>query len=1254
MGSHPSCQFYMKYKVSYPNKLPILEAREEIVSAISTHQVIIVSGETGSGKSTQLPKMCVEAGRGVKGMIGSTQPRRIAAVTIAKRIAEELREPIGQSVGYKIRFSGKVSPKTFIKVMTDGILLAETQRDRKLSEYDTLIIDEAHERSLNIDLILGLLKRLLPKRPDLKVIISSATMDTEKFSAFFRGAPVIRVGGRLYPVEVEYQPGDPELLRSGDLTYVDLALKALDSLRLRGMDGDCLIFMPTEQDVLDTCRRIKGRNYDGVHVIPLFARLPAREQQKVYRAKGPKVVVATNVAETSLTIPGIKYVIDTGLARIPRYVARTRVTSMPISPISRASAEQRKGRCGRVREGLCIRLYSEEDYLAREEFTPPEVLRANLAGVILRLLFLGLGDIGSFPFLDSPPQRSIKDGFATLEELGAIARKGDKVRLTRRGRIMARMPLDPRVARMLIEASREECVREVCVIASALSIQDPRERPAGEQRADGEPDEFFEDQRSDFMTLLNIWKALAKHCKGNFAPAPTKAFCKKYFLSYTKIREWVDISRQLSEILTECRFFRDKRPRPRKANEAALYDRVHRAVLSGFLSNIALRKEKNIYAGTKGKEVMIFPGSVLFDKGPQWIMAAEMVKTSRLFARTVAPIDPKWAEELGKGLCRISYLHPRWDKNRGEVVATAQVSLFGLVLSCDKTVSYGNVNPKEAHQIFVTHALVRGEVERPPSFLKYNLSLIQKIKEMEERLRRPLMVGEERLAAFYSEKLPGVFDLKALRNTIREKGGDEFLRMSMDELLAEMPHEKELSEYPEEVSLGPFKVPICYRFSPGAPEDGATLWIPFSVAPQVPREEIDRAVPGLTRKRVQAILKGLPGRYRKLLVPLPEKVALLTDMVLEGGCGPLATRLSEIISRKFGVEIPASVLASVEVPDYLQPRIALVDEKGREVKAARDPSVLSQGGGFRFDSVQKEKWEAACSSWERFDLQRWDFGELPDQVEIGKGIMAIPALERKEGRVNLRLYLDPQKAYASHTEGVAGLYCKLYSKELKFIKRTLKLSPELDRLSGYLGGGKALVDSVIEATICRLFQKEIRGQEEFEKWGKEALCRLSATVRRLMYHTDAVLKAYHDVRSKLYGMESRGVPGGLAVPGLCSSLRKELEELVPRDFLKVYDEGRLAHIPRYLKAMAIRIDRASYDMEKDQRKASQLKEFQEALESMKPEACGASPEKQKAIEEFRWAVEEYKVAVFAPELKTSQKVSGPILRERMAQIQRMV
>ncbi|MGE5840197.1 MAG: ATP-dependent RNA helicase HrpA, partial [Deltaproteobacteria bacterium] len=701
-------------RVSFPESLPITAKREKIVRLIRENQVVIVSGETGCGKSTQIPKMCLEAGRGTAGRIGCTQPRRIAAITIAHRIAEELGEEIGRSVGYKIRFREKAGKQAFIKIMTDGMLLAETQGDPQLYEYDTLIIDEAHERTLNIDFILGMLRTLLPRRPELKVIITSATLDTEKFSAAFGNAPVVTVEGRTYPVEVEYLPIDADLEEAGDLTYVDMAVKAVDGLRENKRYGDVLVFMPTEEDILETCERLEGRRYPGTTVLPLFARLPASEQGRVYSVSGSKIVVATNVAETSLTIPGIRYVIDTGLARISRYLPRTRTTSLPISPISQSSADQRKGRCGRVQHGVCIRLYSEEDYASRPLFTPPEIQRSNLAEVILRMLALRLGHPSEFPFLDPPGERSIKDGFDLLTELGAVIREGEQPVLTAKGKLMARMPLDPRISRMMIEASQEGGLGEVAVIAAALSIQDPRERPVEKAQQADQAHGPFKDPDSDFLTLLNIWNRYHREWESLKTQNKMRKFCKQHFLSYPRMREWVYTHEQITGILKEQKII------VQEGSQELRYGRIHRCVLSGFLSNIALKKEKNMFQAARGREVMIFPGSTLFNKSPAWIVAAEMVKTSRLFARTVAKIEPEWIQPLAGDLCKSTTFEPHWDMNRGEVRAFEQVSLYGLVIVPRRPVSYGPIAPEEAHRIFVQQALVEGDVGEPLPFLSHN------------------------------------------------------------------------------------------------------------------------------------------------------------------------------------------------------------------------------------------------------------------------------------------------------------------------------------------------------------------------------------------------------------------------------------------------------------------------------------------------------------------------------------------------------
>jgi ATP-dependent helicase HrpA len=819
-------------RLNYPRELPITARKDEIVAALreKRRRVVIISGETGCGKSTQIPKMCLEAGRSEAGMVGCTQPRRLAAVTIAHRIAEELGEPLGRTVGYKIRFQDRSARTNLVKVMTDGILLAETQGDRLLRDYGTIIIDEAHERSLNIDFLLGIVRRLLDARADLKLVITSATLDTEKFSAAFRGAPVIQVSGRVYPVHVEYRP--PEREEAEDKDYVGQAVAAVTEIKRGRGEGDILVFMPTEQDILETCRLLEGRKFAATAVLPLFSRLPAGKQRLVYTVSGPKIVVATNVAETSLTIPGIRYVVDTGVARIARYQPGTRIKSLPISPVSRASADQRKGRSGRVREGVCVRLYSETDYEARDEFTPPEILRSDLAEVILRMIDLGLGDPLEFPFIDRPSAKAVRDGYETLVELGAIKwgiqysfpnfpGKRDRRQpgivspnwvLTEKGREMARMPLDPRIARMLIEARAENCLAEAAVLAAALSIRDPRERPPDKSAQADAVHEAFRHPDSDFITLLNIWNRYHGDFEKLGTAARRRKFCHDNFLSFPRMREWVYLHDEILSVLREQRPTR-QRPSRRgqistihKLNEwrfdpllerlhdevsPALYGAVHRSILAGFLSNIACLKERSVYTAAKSREVMLWPGSALFKKSAGWIVATEMVKTSRLYARMAARIDPAWLERLGGALCKRSYSDAAWDRGRGEVTAKERVTLFGLEIVRDRRVSYGRINPAEAHEIFVMSGLVEGEVDDPPVFLLHNLALRRKVEALEEKLRRrDLIVPAARIAKFYSERLPGIFSLAALRKLIKDRGGDDaFLRLDEEMLANYAPEE---------------------------------------------------------------------------------------------------------------------------------------------------------------------------------------------------------------------------------------------------------------------------------------------------------------------------------------------------------------------------------------------------------------------------------------------------------------------------------
>ena len=1236
-------------KLRYPGHLPIMAKKDEIVTTIRKRQVVIISGETGSGKSTQIPKMCLEAGRGLGGMIGCTQPRRIAATTIAHRIAEELGEELGRSVGYKIRFSDRTPRDAYIKIMTDGILLAELQSDAALYCYDTIIIDEAHERSVNIDFLLGVLKRLLCSRPELKVIISSATLETEKFSLFFNNAPVIEVSGKVFPVEVRYRPHDQDSEEAGDITYVDTAVAAVEEIRAEDPTGDMLVFMPTEQDIIDTCERLKGRLDDKQNILPLFARLPGSKQRRVYTVKGPKIVVATNVAETSLTIPGIRYVVDTGLARISRYVARTRTTSLPISPISQASAEQRKGRCGRVQRGVCIRLYSEEDYENRPTYTVPEILRANLADVILRMIYLKLGEVESFPFLDEPNPRSIKDGFDLLRELGAIERKDGKVHLTKKGHEMAKVPLDPRIARMLLEARVMNCVPEIVVIGAALSIQDPRDRPVEKPGKAEQSRLAFQDPNSDFVTLLNLWRAYEQARDNSLK----RKFCKEYYLSYPRMREWEDVHNQILTI------FKEYGSRGRRAGKeqtgSPLYERIHKCILSGFLSNIAVKKTENIYQGTKGRELMIFPGSSLFGKGPEWIVAAEIVKTSRLFARTVARIEPMWIEEVGAELCKRTYSSPRWSRASGKVVASEQVSLFGLIVSKGRAVPYGPLNPDEAHQIFVMEALVEGNMREQFGFLKHNAELKESVSIFENKLRRRgIVADEEKIRTFYSERLPGVYDIAGLRKRIEEMGSEDFLKMTKEDLMVEEPVEDLTNEFPDSLSIGDSRFRLSYKFLPGKEEDGVTVKVPASLASELETTRLDWIVPGLLNEKVRELIKALPKEFRHRLIPV-SRTAESIAKELEREQGPMASALSRIIQDKFDVSIPPKIWSSLNIPEHLKLRISVLDHEGKEIISGREPAVLQKAESItRSAMAEAGAWKAARSKWERKGLKKWDFDRLPEKVAVDRHTVAYPALKAAAGSVDIRLYASSRDAVATHMEGVRALCCLELAKELKFVKRALKLPEAVRQAALYFGGERGLEEALFEHLARALFEENIRTKDAFYRHLTGAKNRLYSFAQDLLASTTKVLAQYQQVREVLSSVAKAGAANSQVLK-ILEGIESDLKDLIPPDFVRVYDLDILKHLPRYLRAAVVRVQRAAYNPEKDRYKSKQLEEPLRHLKEMQSElAAGASEEKRGAVEAYRWMIEEFKVSLFAQELGTAYPVSLNRLQKKKEEIDSMI
>jgi ATP-dependent helicase HrpA len=1238
-------------RVFFPDELPISARSQEIIKAIQGNPVVIISGETGCGKSTQLPKMCLKAGRGVAGMIACTQPRRIAAITIAHRIASELKENLGRSVGYKIRFRDRSSPDAYIKIMTDGMLLAETQSDPRLMAYDTLIIDEAHERSLNIDFLLGIARTLLETRPELKLIITSATLDTEKFSRAFPGAPVIEVSGRQYPVDVEYRPAESLSKKSDSLDYVDLAVQAIHHIKMKKKPGDILVFMPTEQDILETCERLEGRKYVGTAVLPLYARLPGTQQGKVYHVKGPKIVVATNVAETSLTIPGIRYVVDTGLARISQYQPGTQINSLPISPISQSSADQRKGRCGRVEHGVCIRLYSEKEFAMRPEFTPPEILRSNLAEVILRMIDLKLGHPAEFPFVDRPKSQHIKDGYDTLIELGAIYRKDRQYFLTEKGKTMARMPLDPKISRILLEASKQGCLREIAVIAAALSIRDPRERPLDKAEQADAVHAPFRHPDSDFLTLLNIWDRFHDRMEKLSSRNKKRRFCRDHFLSFSRMREWVLVHDQILAICEEQKISLGRRERIGISD--SLYTGIHKSILSGYLSNIAMLKEKNTYTAAKSREVVVFPGSALFGKSRPWIVAAEMVKTTRLFARTVSRIDPGWLEELGGALCRYTYADARWDRNRGEVVAQERVSLFGLRIVEGRPVSYSRINPEEAHKIFVQSALVEGDFDDSPAFLEHNLTLMDKLGDIEERLRqRGYLAGEDELAKFYSDRLPGISDVRSLRKRIKERGSEEYLKMTEADLLRIFPDEMELADYPGHMTVGELRLPLVYRFAPGEADDGVTLEVPVTMIGDVSEMALEWGVPGLFREKVEALAKGLPKRYRKLLVPIAEKAGIIGEELLVQEKS-LFQSLAEFVRRRFQADIPASAWAEAEIPPHLRMRIAVIGPEGKELAASRDLDALKKRKWPSGVSPTSDRWTRARKEWEREGIIEWDFGVLPEKISVGPFVTVFPALEPAGKGANIRLFPDEDQARDSHRRGVRALFLLTFGKDLEFVRQYLVLPEEMKASALYFGGDVTMEKAMMEILQREVFEKEIRGEKEFCAHAERLTEELFEISHILGNAVQEILSAYQRLRSTMSDIE-KNMGNNLAIKGLIAETKRDLEMLAPRDFLKRYSLARLRHVPRYLEAMRLRLERARHDPVKDKTKSEQTSRFVQALENLLIGITEeTSMEKKKEIEVFRWMLEEFKVSLFAPELKTAYPISPKRLAIKLKAIREL-
>lgn len=1234
-------------QVTYPSHLPIVEKRDVIVAAIKENRTVVITGETGSGKSTQIPKMCLEAGRGISRTIGITQPRRVAATSIAAQIARELKVEVGKAVGYKIRFQDKTSTNASIKVMTDGILLAETQTDRYLNQYDTIIIDEAHERNLNIDFLLGFLKQVLKKRKDLKLIITSATIDTEKFSRAFNNAPIIEVSGRTYPVEVRYCPINNESEEQGDITFIDAAVHAVKELRQEKKSGDMLVFMPTERDIQETVELLHAQNPHNAIILPLYGRLTAKDQNRVFQSfSQQKIIVATNVAETSLTIPGIKYVIDTGLARISRYNPRSGIQSLPVERISQSSADQRKGRCGRIESGICIRLYSEDDFNSRPIFTPPEILRSNLAEVILRMKSLRLGDVKKFPFIDPPSAHAVKDGYAILKELGALAPKGD---LTPLGKIMARLPMDPRIARMIIEAKKESALREVMIIASALSVRDPRERPSEKQTQADQMHATFKDPQSDFISYLRMWDAFHNVRKTRKSRNAMRKFCKEHFLSYIRMREWIGIYQEITSILTGIRGYAIN-------TNPADYDAIHRAVVSGYLSNCAIKKEKNEYRAAKNRLVTIFPGSGVFKKGGSWIVAAEMVETSKLFARTVATIDGAWLEKLGGHLCRSSYSEPHWEKKRGEVVAYEKKTLFGLPIVEKRKVGYGSINLEEAHEIFIRSALVAGDIHQAYPFLRHNQALVARIKGLENKTRkRNILVDEEILFRFYADRIKGIGDSRSLAAFLREQGDDRFLRMKEKDLMVEEPDRERLKQFPDHLRIGDHQLKLAYSFNPPHEEDGITLIIPERLVHIIPHEPLEWLIPGFVEEKIAALLKGLPRSMRKNFVPISRYAKEIARKIPRTN-ESFYTCLERHIRKEYGIKITRDNWPLEQLPPYLKMRFSLIDGKGKEIANGRDLRSLSR-------HVPKEKkdpqWEAAQKRWEKSGITTWDFGDLPQKVSLDSreadiSLFAYPGLQAEKDSVAIRLFRSPEKADKASRQGIILLYSLYCANELKHVKNAMFIPKDMEGLCTPFGTRKQFNRSMFECVKRHMFDVKdtiIRNKAQFlDKADKlrGTIFSIGEKAKILIQQVLKERKATFDAIVKFASLTIKNSN----VNRLYQTLAYDLDQLLPANFLDIYDLSRIEHIPRYLKTTQLRAERAYTNLEKDQHKTKQLEPHVARLHEARKKISADAPFNQlRLLDEFQWMIEEFKVSLFAQELRTPYPISGARLNKKWKELQ---
>ncbi|MDR4496635.1 MAG: ATP-dependent RNA helicase HrpA [Candidatus Scalindua sp.] len=1226
-------------QMSYPVHLPILKHREELIDAIRLHQVLIIAGETGSGKTTQLPKMCVDAGQGQAAIIACTQPRRLAATSMAQRIAEELDVELGTTVGYKIRFSEKSSDKTVIQMMTDGILLTEIQRDRFLHTYDTIIIDEAHERTLNIDFLLGYLKRLLPKRPDLKLILSSANLDIPRFSESFPAAPVIDVSGRVFPVEVRYKPIDKELEEQGDVTIEDAVVQTVRGLLRNPGSGNILVFMPGEQEIKEVIGRLETP-HQSIAFLPLFGRLSHRDQNRIFQnTPQRKVIVATNIAETSLTIPGVRYIIDTGLARLSRFSNRSHTLRLPVEAISQSSANQRKGRAGRVEKGVCIRLYSEEDYQQRPEFTPPEILRSSLAEVILRMKYQRLGDIEEFPFIDPPSSSAIKSGIKVLKELGAL---DDAHELTSLGREMAQLPIEPRTARMLLAAKQENSLREVLVIAAGISIQDPREYPLEKTEQARQIHSAFIDRSSDFITLLNIWNTYHTQWESLKTENKMRKFCKAHFLSFVRMREWRDIHRQLMNLFNKPPDFHLKK-------EFSDYRGIHVSILAGHLTQIAFKKEKNLYQTTANREIMIFPGSGVFNKGQSWIVASELVETSRLFARRVANIEVDWLEAIGKDLCKRSYSEPSYHEKKQSVIAYEKVTLYGLVIVPRRQVRYGRINPQEATAIFIEKALVEGKLHTSYPFFEHNQALKESILQKGAKVRRCYEFEVNRaIRDFYTERLHHIasaHDLNGLLMKENKKEKQDFLFMTEKDFSIVF-EEPSVEDFPDNLNLGDYILPLDYRFKPEKKEDGVTLRIKENMLPYMDANSLDWLIPGLWEEKILYLMKALPKKLRRLLVPIPE-TAKTTAQNIKHTHSSFLEALSHHLHLHNSVSVSPDEWNEERLPDYLKIRIEIEDYQHKVIARGRNVHALLKEGKKLLkekshadeSTLELSQWREASNHWELRNLSDWPIEDLPQQIILetpsGIPLYGYPGLRADEEGVHRCLFHKKEEAFLATKEGIKQLLLLHLGYELAWLERDLNDLSELEGSYKIFGNVCQLQKYARENLHTYLFEVIwIDSKEAYEKHLALVKNKLDGLMVKFKDSLERILHQYHETQKDLDRfLRQRSLDEAYR------ELTAQLNLLLPPDFLKSIPYTQLQHVPRYLKAMSIRAERLAVSLPKDQGKMEKITPYLNQWKRLH-ENTSLSESQQSRAQEFYWMLEEYKVSLFAGELRTAIPVSS--------------